>query len=73
MHKTPREVFVLSLFRGLKHILFQNTDMNVQIRTRIVIFFPSFDANSFLSSKLIDDEHVKAWIEPNLHKMGKQL
>ena len=38
-----------------------------------MIFFPSFDAKSFLSSKLIDDEHVKTWIEPNLHKMGKQL
>ena len=71
MHKTPREVFVLSLFRGLKHVLFQNTSMNVQIRTGIVIFFPSFDANRFLPSKLIDDKHVKTWIEPNLHKIGK--
>ena len=73
MHKTPREVFVLSLFRRLKHFLFQNTDMNVHIRTSTVIFFPSFDANSFLSSKLIEDAHVKTWFEPNLHKMGKQL
>ena len=47
--------------------------MNVQIRTGIVIFFPSFDADSFLSSKLIDDKHVKAWIESKLHKIGKQL
>ena len=47
--------------------------MNVQIRTGIVIFFPSFDAHSFLSSKLIDDKHVKTWIEPNLHKIERQL
>ena len=47
--------------------------MNVQIRTGIVIFFPSFDANTFLRSKLIDDKHAKTWIEPNLHKIGKQL
>ena len=48
--------------------------MNVQIKTGIVIFFPSFDANSFLSSKLIDDkQYVKTWIEPNLHNIGKQL
>ena len=46
--------------------------MNVHIRTSTVIFFPSFDASSFLSSKLIDDAHVKTWFEPKLHKMGKQ-
>ena len=73
MHKTPREVFVLSLFLGLKHFLFQNTGMDVQIRTGIVICLPSFDANSFLPSKLVDDKHVKTWIEPNLHKIGKQF
>ena len=47
--------------------------MNGQIRTGIVIFFPFFDANSFLPSKLIDDKRVKTWVEPNLHKIGKQL
>ena len=74
MHKTPREVYFLSLFQGLRHFLFHNTYMNVQIKTGIVIFFPSFDANSFLSSKLIDDkQYVKTWIEPNLHNIGKQL
>ena len=44
-----------------------------KIRTGIVIFIPSFDANSFLSPKVIDDMHVETWIEPNLHKKGKQL
>ena len=49
--------------------------MNVQIRTGIVICFPCFDANSFRPSKLpvVDDKHVKTWIEPNLHKIGKQF
>ena len=72
MLKTHREVFVLSLFLGLKHFLFQNTGMNVQIRTGIVICPPSFDTNSFLPSKLVDERHAKTWIEPNLHKIGKQ-
>ena len=73
MHKIPREVFVLSLFLGLKHFLFQNTGMDVQIRTGIVICLPSFDANNFLSLKLVDDKYVKTWIEPNLHKIGNDL
>ena len=72
MDKTPFEVSVLSLFLGLKQFLFQNTGMDVQIRTGIVICLPSFDTNSFLPSKVVDDKHVKTWIEPNLHKIGKQ-
>ena len=64
MHKTPAKYLFLLSFRGLRHFLFQNTDMNVEIRTGIVIFFPSFDADSFSR---------KTWIEPNLHNIGKQL
>ena len=47
--------------------------MNVQIRTGIVICFPSFDANSFRPSKLVDDKHVKTWIKRNLHKIGNNF
>ena len=72
MHKIPREVFVFFFFEDLKQFVFQNTGINVQIRTGIGIFFASFDANSFLPSKLIDDKHVKTRIEPNLHKIGKK-
>ena len=73
MQKTPREVLALSLFLGLKHFLFQNTGMDVQIRTGIVICLPSFVANSFLLSKLVNDKHVKTWIETNLHKIEKRF